>query len=112
MSRNLKEKKKRLNNTNHSLVRAQQRGIREETKETILKFHDYSERCGKGSKRIMVKRKKIKILVGQRVITPQEADRVKNTYIIIAENDNIITNAHAIKRFKKNRVIHKRQIRK
>ena len=94
---------------NHAMERSQQRGIKRETIEIILKFGD--ENYSNGTNFLSINKRKIKKLIKDKQISPSQEKDISD--IIILESNGIIkTTMHKMKNFKIRELRQKRKIKK
>ena len=78
-----------VNQSLHSKIRINQRGIRNTDLEAIYSFSDREKPIGKGKTSLSISKKRLRKLVTEGEMCPQQADRVRGKVIIWGEsNDN------------------------
>ena len=82
----------------HSFKRSQQRSVKNKVLVDVLNYSDKEENCGKGCMRHIVTKKRQISLLKEKVITPAQAEKIKNIAVITKDN-TIITVFHAYKKF-------------
>ena len=82
----------------HSNERSQQRSVKNKILVDVLNYSDKEENCGKGCMRHIVTKKRQISLLKEKVITPAQAEKMKNIAVITKDN-TIITVFHAYKKF-------------
>ena len=82
----------------HSHKRSQQRSVNNKILLDVLNYSDREENCGKGCMRHLVTKKRQIFLIKEKVITPAQAEKIKNI-AVITKDDTIITVFHAYKKF-------------
>ena len=84
--------------SNHGKKRNQQRGVKERRMNLVISFADVAVSVGNSCTSLSVSNKRIKSLVEEGRLCPQEADKMKNL-VVVAANDNdeprIVTILHA-----------------
>ncbi len=75
----------------HTLLRGQQRGIKQSARDIVFCHADREERAGAGMLRLSLSRHQIRSLVAQGIISPQQADRCSRLTIVTDERC-IVTN--------------------
>lgn len=82
-----------LNMTDHANTRLQQRGIKPEVVDLILKEADKFKSCRDGATSVFVSRKKLQMLTNKKACTPQLAEKAIGV-VLVHSDDAVITVFH------------------